>query len=106
MGIILQLIVIISVLPVVQLIGNYDETLVLVIAYLLVICPIITLIVIKLWINWKGIENTVIYLRRKYYDKFTAIRNDDTDETAEVNENVDIVDDSPNKNALPIVVNV
>ena len=48
-GIILQLIVIISVLPVVEYVDNYDETLVLVIAYLLVICPITAFIAIKLW---------------------------------------------------------
>ena len=58
-GIILQLIVIISVLPVVEFVDNYDETLVVVVAYLLVICPITLFIAIKLWtiIHRKGIHD-------------------------------------------------
>ena len=50
--IILQLIVIISVLPVTDLVDNYDEVFIIMISYALVIIPLI-IIVIKAWINKK-----------------------------------------------------
>ena len=57
-GILLQLIVIISVLPIVEIVDNYDETFVVVIAYLLVILPLTSFIAVKIWINKNNIQKS------------------------------------------------
>ena len=54
-GILLQLIVIISVLPIVEIVDNYDETSVVVIAYLLVILSLTSFIAVMFWINKNNI---------------------------------------------------
>ena len=58
-GILLQLIVIISVLPIVEIVDNYDETFVVVIAYLLVILPLTSFIAVKFWINKNKSKNSL-----------------------------------------------
>ena len=103
-GIILQLIVIIFVLPVVEYVdNNYDETLVLVIAYLLVICPITAFITIELWTNWKNIENSYKYLKERCIHKYNVIRNDDTSGINDAEPSI-IIHDEMRKNVT--IVNV
>ena len=90
-GIILQLIVIISVLRVVEFFDDYDETLVVVVAYLLVICPIVLFITIKLWTTC-------------HQYKHNTIRNGDASEVAEttnISDNYTMMeDDDKRKNAI------
>ena len=61
-AILLQLIVIISVLPMVEIVDNYDETFVVVIAYLLVILPLTSFIAVKFWINKNNIRKSFKHL--------------------------------------------
>ena len=79
-GIILQLIVIISVLPVVEFVDDYNKTLVLVIGYFLVIFPLTAFAIMKFWTNKKNIQNGLIYLGRKFTYKYNALSNDDDDD--------------------------
>ena len=79
-GIILQLIVIISVLPIVEFVDEYNRTLVLVIAYLLVIFPLTAFAIMKVWTNKKSIQNGLIHLERKLSYKYNVISNDDGDD--------------------------
>ena len=55
-GIILQLIVIISVLPVSEFVNKYNEIFIIVTIYLLVILPLISFITIKICINKNSIQ--------------------------------------------------
>ena len=75
-GIILQMIVIISALPIIKFVDNYDESFVLVIAYILVICPIMLFTAMKFWINKKSIYYSV---RRKvpYTVNYSRVSHDD-----------------------------
>ena len=104
-GIILQLIVIISGLPVVEFVDSHDETFVLVIAYLLVILPLAGFIVIGLWVNKNSIQYTFKDLREKCLHKYTAIfaDRDDVEELIEGNEMIGItIDDSVRRNATVV----
>ena len=106
-GIILQLIVIISGLPVVEFVDSYDETFVLVIAYLLVVLPLAGFIVIGLWVNKNSIQHSLKDLRQKCLHKCTKIfaDHDDVEEPIEANEITGItVDDSVRKNATVVDV--
>ena len=106
-GIILQLIVIISGLPVVEFVDSYDETFVLVIAYLLVVLPLAGFIVIGLWVNKNSIQHSLKDLRQKCLHKYTKIfaDHDDVEEPIEANEITGItVDDSVRKNATVVDV--
>ena len=81
-GIILQLIVIISVLPIVEFMDNYDKTLVMTMTYILLILPIASFITINLLINKHKIHGSIKYFCIKCSSKYvyTALPTDDTDE--------------------------
>ena len=102
-GIILQSIVILSVLPIVEYVDNYNETFVEVIAYLLLIWPLAGFITIKLWINRNKIQNAIKRAKTTICS-FTAASTNDCDQLIEVNEVGVVVDDNMRKNAT--VVNV
>ena len=58
-GVVLQLIVIISILPMVEFLDNYNRVLVVVITYLLIISPIISFITIKFLLHKNQIKNVI-----------------------------------------------
>ena len=99
-GIILQLIVIISVLPVIEFTGSYNKTLVVVIVYAFVILPITSFLTIKLWLNKNGIQDTIKSVIIKYKHKYSAIPTDDDVEIAPINEIT--VDNSVRRNVTVV----
>ena len=101
-AIILQLIVIISGLSTYKFVDEYNETFVLVITYLLVILPLISFLMIKLWVNGKGIHNAFNCLYRKLIPKYTAKSTAIDDE--ELNEIGIIIDDNMRRNATVVDV--
>ena len=103
-GVILQLIVIISVLPMIQFIGDYDGTLFLVITYLLVVLPLTTFITLQLWINKKDIQDGIEHFRKKLCHKYNTIPNNDAEEITEIREFGIVVDDSMRINAMIVDV--
>ena len=104
-GIILQLIVIISTLPIVEFVDHYDKTLVVVMVYALVLWPIASFITIKLWINKKNIHDTIISFSKRCYNKYNALHNNDTEEPAGLaNEVGVVVDDNMRRNAIIVDV--
>ena len=92
-GIILQLIVIISVLPI---IGSYNGTLVVMVCYGFVILPLTSFLTIKLWLNKNRIQNTIRSVIVEYKHRYNVIPMDDNVEIASINET--IVDDSVRRN--------
>ena len=103
-GIMLQLIVIISVLSVIQLFDDYNETFVLVISYLLVILPLTSFIVTRLWINKNDILKGIKDFREKFTHKYNVISNNDAQEITAVEEFGIVVDDSMRSNATIVDV--
>ena len=103
-GIILQLIVIISGLPVVEFVDNYDETFVLAITYLVLILPLITFIAMKLRCNIKSIFNILKDCRVKYFHRYSTLPTDDAEQPIEANEIGIIVDDNMRRNAITVDV--
>ena len=85
-GMILQLIVIISVLPLIEFTGSYNKTLVVVVAYAVVILPITSFLTIKLWLNRSRIQNFIKSVIIKYKHKYNAIPTDDDVEISPMNE--------------------
>ena len=79
-GIISQLIVIISGLPVVEFINNYDETFVLAITYVLVILPLTAFIAMKLWFNINNILKALKDCKVKYFHRYSALPTDDAEQ--------------------------
>ena len=104
-GIILQMIVIISVLPMIEFAGNYDETMVAIVAYVFVTLPLASFIAIKLWLNKNTIQNILKSLinLKKYSHKYTAIPTDDV-EMPPVNEIGITIDSSMRRNATVVSV--
>ena len=76
-GIILQLIVIMSVLPIIDFVENYDEILVAVVAYLCIISPLVAYITMILWINKNRIQDVIKSLIIKHLHKYNTIPTDD-----------------------------
>ena len=72
-GIVLHVIVITSVLPVTEYVDNYNEILVSVFAHLCTVLPLISFVIIKLWINKNKIYDIVKSLSVKYLHKYQAI---------------------------------
>ena len=103
-GIILQLIVIISVLPIVEFVDTYNEMFVAVIAYLLAICPMASFITIKFWMNKKTIQDTVKYLSKKWCNKYNVVPANDNEEPTQADEVGIIVDDNMRRNAIVVDV--
>ena len=104
-GIILQLIVIISGLPVVEFVDNYDETFVLAITYVLVILPLTAFIAMKLWFNKKNILDALNSCRVKYFHKYRTLPTDDDEQPIETNDiRTIIVDDNMRRNATIVDV--
>ena len=103
-GIMLQLIVIISVLSMIQLFDDYNETFVLVISYLLVILPLTSFIAARLWINKNDILNGIKDFREKFTHKYNVISNNDAQEITAVEEFGIVVDDSMRSNATVVDV--
>ena len=103
-GIILQLIVIISGLSAVEFVDNYDETFVLVVAYLLVISPLASFVAIKLWFNINTIINAIKDCKVKYFHKYSALSPNDIEQPIEASEIGIIVDDNMRRNALIVDV--
>ena len=100
-GIILQLIVIISVLPIIiEFTGSYNETLVVMVCYGFAILPLTSFLTIKLWLNKNRIQNTIKSVIIKYKHRYNAIPTDDNVEIASINEN--IVDDSVRRNVTVV----
>ena len=85
-GAILQLIVIISVLPVVELVDSYNETVVIVMAFTLIILPLISFVIMNLFIKKTEIQYVVKKIKRAISKKclgnyiYTALPTDDSDE--------------------------
>ena len=103
-GIILHLIIIVSVLSIVELVDNYDETFVLVIAYLLIALPLTSFTTIKLWVNKSNIQNAFKHWNNKLFHECTAAPNDTVEQPNEMNEIGIIVDDNMRKNAIIVEV--
>ena len=102
-GIILQLIIIISVLPIIEFTGSYDETLVAVVIYAFVILPLTSFLAIKLWFNKNRIQNNIKSAIIKCKHKYNAIPTDDNDvEIEPINEVT--VDNSVRRNVTVIDV--
>ena len=91
-GALLQLIVIIAVLPIVEFVDNYNKTLVIATAYVLIILPFASFIAINLWIrkakikhSIKKIQHAIKRLSMKYSltrkFTYTPLPTDDTDES-------------------------
>ena len=85
-GIILQLIVIISVLPIIEFTGSYNEILVVVLVYAFVVSPITSFLTIKLWLNKSRIQNFIKSVIIKYKHKYNTIPTDDDVEISPINE--------------------
>ena len=104
-GIILQLIVIISGLPVIEFVDNYDKTFMLAITYVLVILPLTAFIAMKLWFNKKNILDALNSCRVKYFHKYRTPPTDDDEQPNETNEiRSIIVDDNMRRNATIVDV--
>ena len=105
-GIILHLIIIISALTKVDLIDNYDKTFVLVITYLLVIMPLTSFIVIKVWVNKKHIQIAFKTWSKMWLHKYSLLLAGDTEFLNEHEENktVVIIDDNMGRNAIIVDV--
>ena len=103
-GIILQLIVIISALPVVEYIDDYHETLVLVVTYILLNLPIALIIAIKIWINRDNIKNTFETWIIKFLHKYKRVPIDDVEEPTDMNQIGTIVHDSTRINTTVVDV--
>ena len=101
-GIILQLIVIISALPVVEYVDDYHETSVLVVTYILLYLPIVLFIAIKIWINGNNIENTFEGWIVKFIHKYKRVPIDDVEEPTDMNQISLIVDDNMRRNATVV----
>ena len=98
-GIILQLIIIISVLPIIEFTGNYNETLVTVVAYGVVVLPLTSFLTFKLWLNKNGIQDTIKSVIIKYKHKYNAVPTHDV-EIAPINETT--VDNSVRRNVTVV----
>ena len=103
-GIILQLIVIISVLPVTEFVDKYDEIFVMVIIYASIILPLTSFIAIKLWINKKIIQ-IASYKCRNILSScyYNAIATDNPQEPIEIREFGIILDENIRRNGTIIV---
>ena len=104
-GILLQLIVIISVLPIVEIVDNYDETFVVVIAYLLVILPLTSFIAVKFWTN----KNNILKSFKNLIDiskhiKGNEVATNDTQQPVKMREFEIVVDDESRRNAIVVDV--
>ena len=99
-GIILQLIVIISVLSVVEFTENYAEAFILTISYLLVILPLPSFVVIKLWINRKSIQSEFKQLKQRCVYRYNVLPTNE--ESIEVDQVGMVVDDS-NRRSVTVV---
>ena len=97
-GIILQLIVIISVLPIVEFVDTYDETFVAVVIYLLVFLPLISFIAVKIWINRNDIQKSFKCLGN------INISTNDPQELVHMQEYDNVVDDNMRRNATEVHV--
>ena len=105
-GIILHLIIIISVLTKVDMIDDHDETFVLMITYFLVVMPLTSFIVIKLWVNKRHIQNAFKHLIKRRFHKYMAVPAGDVKDLNkhEENEFGIIVDDNMRRNAIIVDV--
>ena len=97
-GIILQLIVIISVLPIVEFVDTYDKTFVAVVIYLLVFLPLISFIAVKIWINRNDIQKSFKCLGN------VNISTNDPQELVHMQEYDNVVDDNMRINAIEVHV--
>ena len=75
-GIILQLIVIVTALPLVEFVDDYSKTLVVVITYLLIISPLAAFIAIKFWPNRNNIKIAFNYWTRRCLFNYSSVPND------------------------------
>ena len=98
-GIILQLIVIISVLPTVELVDDHHETLVLVVTYFVIILPLATFFAIKLWINRNNIQNIFNNWTIKFLHNYKRLPNEEPTDMTEIGITVD---DSMRKNTTVV----
>ena len=101
-GIILQLTVIISILPVIEFVDNYNKIFVIVIIYHLVILPIISFIAIKGLISKNIIQ--IAYCKCKKICCCCKKAADDKEEPIEMREFDVIVDENMRKNAIIVDV--
>ena len=94
-GVVLQLIVIISILPMVEFLDNYNRDLVVVITYLLILLPIGSFITIKFLLHKNQIKNVI----KDWFEwcswklEYTTISSDDIEPTN--TETEDNTDNSP-----------
>ena len=102
-GIILQSIVVVSVLPIPELNDENSKTLVVVIAYFLVLWPLASFVAIKLWINQKNILDTFKHLSQWCSNKYNKLVTDNVEQQNKEIVTI-IVDDNMRQNAT--VVNV
>ena len=103
-GIILQLIIIISVLPIIELVDNYDETLILVVSYLLITLPLTSFVAIKYWINRTKIQNEFKHLIKICSHKCIKTPTNGAPDVTEMREFDNVIDDSVRVNATIVDV--
>ena len=97
--IILQLIVIISVLPIIEFTGSYNKTFVAVVGYAFVILPL-SCLTVKLWFNRDRIQNTIKSVIIIYKHKYNVIPTVDDVEIPPINEIT--VDNSVRRNVTVV----
>ena len=105
-AIILQLIAIISILSLVEFSETYEESFILVVAYLFVIFPLLSFVFIKLCKNKKFLQSGIKLLRQKYINnfKYNHLPTNDTNESIEVDQVGIIVDDTTRRNVTVVDV--
>ena len=102
-GIVLQLIVLISVIPVVEFVDNYYAPLIMVMAYILITLPLTIFVVMKLWIN----RSSALGIIKNCFNKmcmhtYHAVPHDDVEMPPTDNENGITIDDKMRRNATVV----
>ena len=105
-GAILQFIVILSFLPIIDLVDNYDEIFALVMVYLLTALPLASFITIKMWVNRHKIHNTFKYCSKKCLQKYHSVIATDDDDEPLVNELSAVDDNRTSRTCTAVHVNV
>ena len=105
-GAILQFIVILSFLPMIDLVDNYDEIFPLVMVYLLTALPLASFITIKMWVNRHKIHNTFKYCSKKCLQKYHSVIATDDDDEPFVNELSAVDDNRTSRTCTAVHVNV
>ena len=102
-GTILHILVLISVLPLVEFFNNFDSNLFMGITFVLVILPLLIFITMSIMINKENIKRLPGYCYTKYTQlhskNYKEIPLNETEESSDEDEHVNVIDDSRRVNA-------